>query len=156
MLDVLQNQEHLIKLRNDRKNMIQLIQYLNNRPERKILHVTTNRILIMKRECFDLAFANTSRERKEFDPQRAFILDESDKGKYSFYEEFRNEVTQKGYDQIGMYSRHYKRFDLFKIIFKVLAVHESMAPTPSPAEREKKSKEEELQLPKEAQLQNKS
>ena len=36
MLDVLATEDHQIKLRNDRKNTIQLIQFYNNRPNRKI------------------------------------------------------------------------------------------------------------------------
>lgn len=143
MLDVLQNEEHLQKLRIDRKNMIQLIQFYNNRPERKILHATVSRIPLMKRESLQLAYVNTVRERRQFDAQRIFILGEDDSQKYSFFEDFRNEVEEKGYDQIGLYLRLYKRFDLFKIIFKVLNMHESMAPTPAP-EREKKGKEDEV------------
>lgn len=45
------------------------------------------------------------RSRKVFDKERIFILAEEDRDKYKFFEQFRDEVIDKGFDYIGLYQR---------------------------------------------------
>lgn len=135
MQEVLNNDEHCQRLRADRKTTAQLIQYYNSRPEKKLLHATAGRLRLSKKEYFEKA-CGPGRELKSFDRVRIFILDEQDRDKYSFYDELRKEVAEKGHDYVGLYQRRYRRWDMWRIIFKVLRIHESMAaPT---TEKEKK------------------
>lgn len=138
MQEVLNNDEHCQRLRADRKTTMQLVQYYNSRPEKKLLHATAGRLHLSKKEYFEKA-CGPARELKSFDRVRLFILDEQDKDRFSFYDEFRTEVAEKGHDYVGLYQRRYRKWDMWRIVFKVLRVHESMgAPT---AEKEKKGED---------------
>ena len=137
MLDVLSNEEHLQRLRVDRKATLRLIQYFNTRPEKKLLHATAGRLLLEKREALSKSYCNTAeRVLRRFDRLRICVLTEQHKDAFPFYDQFMAEIAEKGHDHVGSYHRRYQRLDMFKIIFKVLKVHESM--TAPATEKEKK------------------
>ena len=60
-----------------------------------------NRLQRQKTEAFKNGFRpggiRTS-ARKEYDKERIFILDEDDRNKYYFFQEFKDEVQERGYD----------------------------------------------------------
>jgi len=71
-----------------------------------------------------------------FDKYRNTILKEQDKADLPFHDELKAQIEEKGYDYIGLYQRQYRRWDMFRIIFKVLNMHESMsAPTKEQLEK---------------------
>ena len=76
-----------------------------------MLHANLNRIQVQKLENYEIVFKTYDghRSRKVFDKERIFILAEEDRDKYKFFEQFRDEVIDKGFDYIGLYQRQYKR-----------------------------------------------
>lgn len=97
------------------------------------MHSTATLIQKEKNELYEKSFNAfgaarvRTRASHAFDKERIFILNEDDAYKFDFIDEFKEEVVAKAYDYIGTYQREYKRNEVFKIIFKVLKVHESMA-----------------------------